>query len=249
MSNLNERVLLLATQVGKDIKALNDAVAKIGDLNELNTEEKRSIVLVISSLNTKIGQLESSLVNATGIDDSSESGSTVKTYSSSKILELINLVQGKIGNLANLSDTLSGKTSVIEALNKLSAEITRVENSTDILSDTTNSTDKTYSSTKIETLIDTTKSTIEDTITQKVNEVKNQLLDGAPEALNTLRELAEALNNDSTIGTKLAEGLNNRVRFDSAQSLTSAQKLQACNNIGIGNPDTDFLQAYTTAKQ
>jgi hypothetical protein len=35
-----------------------------------------------------------------------------------------------------------------------------------------------------------------------------------------------------------------RVRYDAVQSLTGAHKLQACQNIGIGNPNFDFLTYY-----
>lgn len=32
-----------------------------------------------------------------------------------------------------------------------------------------------------------------------------------------------------------------------AQTLTTEQKLQACTNLGIGDPDTDFLTYYNNA--
>jgi hypothetical protein len=38
------------------------------------------------------------------------------------------------------------------------------------------------------------------------------------------------------------------VRFDASQTLTTPQMLQACTNLGIGDPDTDFLAAYNAAK-
>lgn len=57
------------------------------------------------------------------------------------------------------------------------------------------------------------------------------LVDGAPDALNTLSEIATALQGDeATIATILTE-LNNRVRFDAAQSLTVPQQDQARSNI------------------
>lgn len=37
-----------------------------------------------------------------------------------------------------------------------------------------------------------------------------------------------------------------RLRFDVAQTLTPAQRLQACQNAGLGNPDTDLLTYYLT---
>ena len=36
--------------------------------------------------------------------------------------------------------------------------------------------------------------------------------------------------------------------FDEAQMLTTAQKLQACTNLGVGNPEHDFAADYAAAK-
>ena len=74
------------------------------------------------------------------------------------------------------------------------------------------------------------------------------LVDGAAGTLDTLNELADALGNDPNFATTIATGLANRVRFDAAQALTVAQQLQACTNIGVGNPEHDFVTDYTTAK-
>ena len=47
--------------------------------------------------------------------------------------------------------------------------------------------------------------------------------------------------------------VNNRVRFDAAQSLTVAEQLQARSNIGavaasdVGNTDTDFVAVFLGA--
>ncbi len=67
-------------------------------------------------------------------------------------------------------------------------------------------------------------------------------------ALDTLNELAAALNDDPNFATTLAASMNNKVDFANAQTLTTAQRLQACENIGIGDPDTDFLGSYLTAR-
>jgi hypothetical protein len=42
--------------------------------------------------------------------------------------------------------------------------------------------------------------------------------------------------------------MSKRLRFDAAQTLTTAEQLQACTNLGIGNPDVDLVAAYNTAK-
>jgi len=87
-----------------------------------------------------------------------------------------------------------------------------------------------------------------DTIEAAKTAVKAELTDGASTALDTLAELAAALGNDPNYAATIATELGNRVRYDAAQTLTTAQKLQACTNIGVGDPEHDFVTDYTTAK-
>lgn len=78
--------------------------------------------------------------------------------------------------------------------------------------------------------------------------VKDDLINGAGAALDTLKELADALNNDPNFAATIATDLANRVRYDAIQTLNTAQKLQACTNIGVGDPEHDFVTDYTAAK-
>lgn len=78
--------------------------------------------------------------------------------------------------------------------------------------------------------------------------LKSELVDGAGAALDTLKELADALNNDPNFAATIASEIANRVRYDAPQTLTTAQQLQACTNIGVGNPERDFVADYNTAK-
>ncbi|WP_244165670.1 hypothetical protein [Metapseudomonas otitidis] len=87
-----------------------------------------------------------------------------------------------------------------------------------------------------------------DSIEQAKQAVKDSILGGAGAALDTLKELADALNNDPNFAATIATQISNRVRYDAAQTLTTAQRLQACQNIGIGDPEADFAAAYNTAK-
>lgn len=87
-----------------------------------------------------------------------------------------------------------------------------------------------------------------DSIEQAKQAVKDSILGGAGAALDTLKELADALNNDPNFAATIATQISNRVRYDAAQTLTTAQRLQACQNIGIGDPEADFVAAYNTAK-
>lgn len=78
--------------------------------------------------------------------------------------------------------------------------------------------------------------------------LKDELTDGASAALDTLAELAAALNNDPNFAATIASEIANRVRYDAPQTLTTAQQLQVSTNIGVGNPEHDFVADYTTAK-
>ena len=95
---------------------------------------------------------------------------------------------------------------------------------------------------------------IHDTIEAAKLAVKNELTDGAGAALDTLAELAAALNDDPNFAATIAAEIANRVRYDAAQTLTAPQQAQARANIGalgaveIGNPDHDFVADYTAAK-
>lgn len=146
----------------------------------------------------------------------------------------IALLAGRIGDLTALTTT--DKTNLVAALNELKASIATAGASIDDTA-TNGATTVTWSADKIF-----------DTIEAAKTAVKNDLIAGAPTALDTLNELAAALNDDPTFATTLTTSLNNKVDFATAQTLTAAQKLQACQNIGIGNPDTDFLANYLTTR-
>lgn len=77
---------------------------------------------------------------------------------------------------------------------------------------------------------------------------KDDVVNGAGAALDTLKELADALDNDPNFAATIASDLANRVRYDAVQTLNTAQKLQACTNIGVGDPEHNFVTDYTAAK-
>ena len=95
---------------------------------------------------------------------------------------------------------------------------------------------------------------IHDTIEAAKLAIKNELVNGAGAALDTLNELAAALGNDPNFAATIAAEVANRVRYDAAQTLTAPQMARARANIGaqsaadIGNPDRDLVADYTAAK-
>lgn len=55
----------------------------------------------------------------------------------------------------------------------------------------------------------------------------------APDALNSLRELAQAIQDDPNFAGTVMSMLANRLRFDQAQFLNATQKAQAVSNLGL----------------
>ena len=125
--------------------------------------------------------------------------------------------------------TTINKTSLVAALNELKTAIANASN----INDTATNTSATWSSQKINTAI---------------NNAVTALVNGAGTTLDTLKELSDALGNDANFATTIATQMGKRVRVDATQTFTVAEQAQGCANLGIGNPDTDFVAAYTTAK-
>ena len=72
------------------------------------------------------------------------------------------------------------------------------------------------------------------------------VLGGASAAYDTLQELQAFLQADDTAIAGILTSLGLRLRFDAAQVLTTAQQLQGCTNIGVGDPETNFVTVFNT---
>ncbi|MTD33670.1 hypothetical protein [Paludibacterium denitrificans] len=132
-----------------------------------------------------------------------------------------------VGNPAALTTT--AKNSLVAAINEVQAAL----QSTTVINDTSASTTSTYSSSKM---------------TDLLAQLKSDILGGASAAYDTLKEIETKLGSDDTALANLLSAVGNRVSFADAQSLTAAQQLQACQNIGIGDPTVDLVAAYNAAK-
>lgn len=146
----------------------------------------------------------------------------------------IKLLKAADGDLTALSTT--NKTSLVAAINEIYGLMGTDGAVIDDLSGD-GATAVTWSANKIFDSIEAAKAA-----------VKSELIGGASAAYDTFVELQGLLEADETLTASLSDAITKRVRFDAAQTLTVAQQLQACTNIGIGNPDTDFVAAYNTAK-
>ena len=147
------------------------------------------------------------------------------------------------GSLSALSTT--AKNNLVAAINELKTAVDAAASGGVSINDAAGdgATGVTWSADKIH-----------DTIEAAKLAVKNDLTAGAAAALDTLSELAAALNNDPAFAATIAAEIANRVRYDAAQTLTAPQMAQARANIGaqsaadIGNPDRDLVADYTAAK-
>ena len=155
-------------------------------------------------------------------------------------IKALNLAQGSLSTLAT-----TAKASLVAAVNELKTAVDAAAGGGVSIDDGAGdgATGVTWSADKIFDAIEAAKTA-----------VKNDLTAGAAAALNTLSELAAALNNDPAFAATIAAEIANRVRFDAAQTLTAPQQTQARANIGaqsaaaIGDPDHNFVADYTAAK-
>jgi len=84
-----------------------------------------------------------------------------------------------------------------------------------------------------------------DKLVLALDQLKSDILNGAPESMNTLKEISDYLaQNDQNI-SGLLDLISRTVRYDASQTLTTAEQLQACANIDIGNPEVDLVAILT----
>ena len=149
-----------------------------------------------------------------------------------RVAQEFNDVRAKAGNLANLTTT--DKSNLVAAINELKAAVS----ASTVIDDAQAALTSTYSSSKIVSLLDA---------------LKSEILGGADAAYDTLLEIQQVLQSGTSGLEALLAAINQRVRFDAAQSLTVAEQSQARSNIGavassdLGNPDTDFVAVFEGA--
>lgn len=155
--------------------------------------------------------------------------SDIATRISTECKALRTMVNGNAADLTSLTTTAKG--NLVAAINELDAAIDALAAApgATINDSSAASTTQTWSVTKIKA---------------EIQAAKDALTSGAASALDTLAELAAALGNDSNFAATMTTALGNRIRHDAAQTLSAGQKTQACSNLGIGEPDTDFVAIF-----
>lgn len=135
-------------------------------------------------------------------------------------------LQTAIDNTGDLSLlTSADKSSVVNALNSIKSEIDAIPG-TDYA--------------QIQTMIDSGLA---------------GLVNGAPDALNTLNEIALALSEDQAALDGILQSLAKRVRVDAPQAFTEVEKAQGRENVGAASaeevgdvPSADFVATYNASK-
>lgn len=140
-----------------------------------------------------------------------------------RLVNAITSVNGRVGSLAALTST--DKTSIVAALNELKAIVSNLSGGGAAIDDGATSGSTVWSSNRTQTAITTA-------ITAVIN--------GASGSQDTLKELADQI-------TALAAADNSLLSFGGAQVLDAAQQLQACTNLGIGDPSHNYVTAIETA--
>lgn len=183
------------------------------------------------TLHTKIGELtnlttddQTSVVNA--VNEVKTAASTLQSTLnelSSRVTTVEGTANTSQGDLTLVQTQISSlQTTVGEIQTTLESISTGVEIDDETASDTT-----TYSSNKIESVVTTAKQA-----------VKDDLLGGAGEAYDTLKELADLIESNETAIEALEALAAGHVKFDAAQELTDEQKTQARSNIGAADAST-----------
>lgn len=131
------------------------------------------------------------------------------------------------GDLSAL--TTQQKASLVLALNELKAGLTTVEGKLGAqIDDSSSGTDKTWSASKINSAI---------------TEAVNALINGAPDTLDTIKEVADAITQNKDAIAAIQAIASGHVKFDGAQTLTSEQKTQARTNIdAAGTADVEAVK-------
>lgn len=145
----------------------------------------------------------------------------------------IKTTRSSIGDLASLATT--AKSSLVAAINEVKASVSGAGAT---INDGATSTSSVWSSQKT---------------SDSITAATSAILNGAPAALDTLKEFADAIGDNANYAASTTTALGNRLRFDAVQTLTSGQKTQGQTNLDvygktdIGDPTTDFVAVLTAA--
>lgn len=276
--SLTTQLSNLTTRIGTEFKAVR---ATVGSLGSLSTTEKGSLVGAINEVAATVSA--GGTITAAAITDSTVVGRAVlKAVDAAAARAAIgagtsNLTLGTTSSTAKAGDYTPSWTEVTSKPTVIAAGTTQAEaraaigaGTSSLVLGTTASTAKAgnYTPTWAEVSAKPTviasgsteaaaRAAISVSSTAEMNsaisDAVNGIIDGAPEAYDTLKEISEYIaGNDTAVGG-ITSALANRVRVDAAQSFTEPEKVQARTNIDvyskaeIGNPETDLVGVFEAA--
>lgn len=282
--SLSVQLQNLAIRIGTEVKALRTLLnGNAADNSALLTTAKANLVAAINEVKADLDTLATSPGGATINDAATSTGSV---WSSAKTAEEITTASTQDRDRANHTGTqaLATVSGLPEALDAkaaqadLSAHANATNNPHAVTKaqvglgnvDNTADADKPVSTAVATALAGKsntghTHATTEITgfdaaVLALADERIEALIDGAPEALDTLRELAAALGDDPNFAGSISDALGKRVRFDAPQTLTAGEATQARSNIGaasasalsalttaVGETEYDFVQTFQSA--
>lgn len=127
------------------------------------------------------------------------------------------LLSNNQGDLAALTTTQ--KSSIVSAINEIKSQFNSID-LTAIIDDSVQASGKTWSSQKI---------------VAEINGKFDEIINGAPGTLDTLKEIADVLQNNPDILSSVQSALNKAVRVDIEQTFTEAEQVQGRKNIGAAS--------------
>lgn len=279
MATLQQRLADLITSIGTDYKAIQ---AKIGTLANLNTSDKTSVINAINEINLKptssggasiadgdsgtsttttysaskikaLNDAQDATISGKPIIDDTNAGTT-KVFSSTKILALNSAQDANAANKVDVTtaQSIGGVKTFTSApvVPDAAFTILKVSGLQSALDAKPGINDAaaTTATTAAAGVWSPAK------VTAQIAALETKLLGGVGTAFDTFKELADQLAADESGVAALTTQVNNRLRFDAAQTLTAAQKVQGKANLDaygaleLGNPDADLVALYTTAK-
>ncbi|WP_127068973.1 MULTISPECIES: hypothetical protein [unclassified Veillonella] len=105
--------------------------------------------------------------------------------------------------------------------------------------------DETVVTNKVTEQINVLKSELPTLVTPTINAEIAKVVDGAPATFDTLKEIADYIDQDKTGASAMAESINKRLRVDEQQSLTEQEQSNVLGALGL--TDSDFVSVYNTA--
>lgn len=223
----------LATATGTAIKVER---AKIGTLANLTTTEKSNLVAAINEVVAAVGSGGS--LDADSILDATTIGKA--------LIRAVDAAAARSAIGAGTSNLALGTTSSTAKAGDYQPAAANISDSTSAGRALLTAADATAQRTALSVY------SISDA-DSAISTAVAALVDGAPGALDTLKELADALGGDQNFVTTITTALGNRLRFDAAQALSGPQQAQGQTNLGVysraelGDPTTDFVAVLTSA--